>query len=133
MNKLIKMLQKANKNDEVPVSAIITKNNKIIAATYNKREKNNDVLGHSEIICIKKASKKLHTWKLDECNMYVTLKPCGMCEKIIKESRIKNVFYIIDRSIEKKEYNKTNIKKICNNILEEKIKKIMNEFFKSKR
>ena len=76
MNKLIKMLQKANKNDEVPVSAIITKDDKIIAATYNKREKNNDVLGHSEIICIKKASRKLHTWKLDECNMYVTLKPC---------------------------------------------------------
>ena len=133
IDRLIKLLNKANNSDEVPVSALIIKNDKIISTAYNKREKNNNVLGHAEILCINKASKKLHTWKLDDCILYVTLKPCSMCESIIKESRIKEVKYIIDKSDEKKEYNRTKTNKITNQEAETQIKNIMNNFFKRKR
>ena len=131
--KLLKKLKKANKKSEVPVAALVTYNNKIIAISHNKREKNNDVLGHAEILCIKKATKKLKTWKLSNCKLYVTLKPCKMCEQIIKESRIQKVIYIIDRLENKKEYDKTIFTKINDQNLENKIKKSMNKFFKNIR
>ena len=133
INELIKLLNKASKHNEVPVSAIIIKDNQIIAKTYNKREKDNNVMGHAEIKCIQQATKKLKTWKLDECTMYVTLKPCSMCEQIIKESRIKEVIYILDKPSEKKEYNKTKISKLNNKEYENKTKNIMSQFFKEKR
>ena len=133
IKELIKLLNKAAKHNEVPVSAIIIKNNKIVAKTYNKREKSNNVMGHAEIKCIQRATKKLKTWKLDECTMYVTLKPCSMCEQIIKESRIKEVIYILDKPTEKKEYNKTKISKLDNKEYENKTKNIMSQFFKEKR
>ena len=130
---LIKLINKASKVDEVPVAAIITYENKIIAKAYNKREKNNDVLGHAEIKCIEKASKKLKTWKLDKCILFVTLKPCSMCEKIINESRIKKVIYILDKTENKKEYYKTKYVKLNDLNKENNIKKIMNNFFIKKR
>jgi tRNA(adenine34) deaminase len=131
--KMIQLLKKAKKKNEVPVAAIIIYKNKIIASSYNKREKNNNVLGHAEIICIKKAAKKLKTWKLDECKLYVSLEPCSMCKCIINEARISNVFYLIKKLENKKEYNHTNYKKIDEINLENKIKLIMKNFFKSKR
>ncbi|NCC70502.1 nucleoside deaminase [bacterium] len=98
IEKMKKMNKKASKTGEVPVSAIIIKDNKIIAAAVNKREKNQDVMSHAEIIAIKKAAKKLKTWKLDQCILYVTLEPCSMCKEIIKQSRIKEVKYLIKNS-----------------------------------
>ena len=130
---LIRLINKASKVDEVPVAAIITYENKIIAKAYNKREKNNDVLGHAEIKCIEKASKKIKTWKLDKCTLFVTLKPCSMCEKIINESRIKKVIYILDKEENKKEYYKTEYVKLNDLNKENYIKKIMNNFFIKKR
>lgn len=126
----IKEAEKAYKKNEVPVGAIIVQNNKVIAKSFNTREKTHNILGHAEINTIKKASKKLRTWKLDGCEMYVTLKPCSMCETVIKQSRIKNVYYILDKLDFKKEYDKTNFKKLefCNNYLE-----ILNQFFRNKR
>ena len=130
---LIRLINKASKVDEVPVAAIITYENKIIAKAYNKREKNNDVLGHAEIKCIEKASKKIKTWKLDKCTLFVTLKPCSMCEKIINESRIKKVIYILDKEENKKEYYKTEYVKLNDLNKENYVKKIMNNFFIEKR
>ena len=132
-NKLIKLSKKAAKHKEVPVAAIITRKNKIIACTYNKRESKKDALGHAEILCIKKASKKIKSWKLDGCIMYCTLKPCSMCEKIIRESRIDEVIYILEKNENKKEYDKTKIKKYDNKKYEIKLKTIMKNFFVSKR
>ena len=130
---LVRLINKASKVDEVPVAAIITYENKIIAKAYNKREKNNDVLGHAEIKCIEKASKKIKTWKLDKCILFVTLKPCSMCERIINESRIKKVIYILDKTKNKKEYYKTKYVKLNDLNKENNIKKIMNNFFIKKR
>ncbi len=131
--KLIKLANKAAKKSEVPISALIVKNNKILACAYNKREKNHSVLDHAEIIAIKKASKKLKSWRLFDCDLYVTLKPCSICENIIKQSRIRNVYYLLDKPENKKEYNKTNLKKTNICTYEQMYRLILNDFFKKKR
>ena len=131
--RLMKLLKKAEKHNEVPVGAIITYDGKIIAESYNKREKKYDVLGHAEILCIKKAAKKMKTWKLNNCTLYVSLKPCSMCKKIIQESRIKKVIYYIDKQENKKEYNNTLFMKEKNDNIGKMIKNEMNMFFKTKR
>lgn len=84
---------KARDEDEVPVGAVIVKNGKIIARAHNRKEKNNDPIGHAEILCIKKACKKVGDWYLKDCEMYVTLEPCVMCAGAIMHSRIEKVFY----------------------------------------
>lgn len=111
MNKAIKLAEKAYEKQEIPVGAVIVCNGKIISKAFNKREKKHDILAHAEILAIKKASKKLKTWKLDQCDLYVTLKPCSMCESVIFQSRIRNVYYLIDKNVQKKEYYKTNFEK----------------------
>ena len=88
-------LKEANKSfqlDEVPVGVVIVKDDKIIARGHNLRETKQDPTGHAEIIAIKKASKKLKSWRLIDCEMYVTLEPCSMCAGAIINSRIKKVY-----------------------------------------
>lgn len=82
-----------NSGLDVPVGALIVKNNKVIASACNEREKNNDITAHAEIIAIKKAAKKLGNWRFDECELYVTLEPCPMCAWAILQSRIKTVYF----------------------------------------
>lgn len=91
---LINLAKKAYIKDEVPVAALIVKNNKIIARSINKKNKSSNLLGHAEISCVIKACKKIKDWRLNDCTMYVTLEPCHMCKEIIKESRIKKVYYL---------------------------------------
>ena len=79
MELAISMAKKAFKKGEIPVGAVIVKNGKIIAKSYNTKEKNKDVTCHAEINAIKKACKKLKTWHLEECELYTTLEPCMMC------------------------------------------------------
>lgn len=129
----IKLAQKAAKKNEVPIGAIIVIKGKIIAKGYNKREKKHDILGHAEIMAIKKAAKRLKTWKLEECELYVTLKPCTMCEAVIKQSRIKKVYYLVEKPEEKKEFSKTTFEKQDNKGLEDEYKEILSAFFKKKR
>lgn len=93
MKEAIKEAKKAYDIGEIPVGCVIVYNDKIIARGYNKREINNLALDHAEIIAIKKASKKLNSWRLEECSMYITLEPCIMCSGAIIQSRIKNVYY----------------------------------------
>ena len=111
MIEAIKQAKNAYNIDEVPVGAVIVKDNKIISKGYNKIETTNDSTNHAEIIAIKKASKKINNWRLNECELYVTLEPCDMCKGAIQNSRIKNVYYLISK---KNKYNiKTNFEKIC--------------------
>ncbi|MDD4154184.1 MAG: nucleoside deaminase, partial [Bacilli bacterium] len=79
MNIALKEAYKALLLDEVPVGAVIVKNDKIISKAYNKREKLNDPTAHAEVLAIRKACKKLGVWRLDGCRMYVTIEPCSMC------------------------------------------------------
>jgi tRNA(adenine34) deaminase len=84
----------AYKNKEIPVGAvIIDKNNNVIASAYNKMEQTQTVLSHAELIAIKIASKKLFSWRLDNCSLYTTLEPCPMCAGAIKNSRIKKLVF----------------------------------------
>jgi len=115
---------KAYKKNEVPVGAIIIKNNKIIAKAKNNRQKKHNILGHAEINCIQKAEKKLKDWRLNDCVMYVTLEPCNMCSEIIKESRIKEVVFLISKNGEvNNKYTE----------LADKYSKIMKQFFANLR
>lgn len=104
INELKKLNNKAIMNNDVPVSCIIIYKNKIISKAYNKREYKNNPLLHAEIIAIQKAAKKLNTWNLSECKLFVTLKPCNMCMEVIKESRIDEIYYILnnDKNVNRK-------------------------------
>ena len=130
---LMKLAKRASAKNEVPVSAIIVKNDKIISKAFNKREQSHNVLAHAEVIAIKKASKKLKTWRLFDCDLYVTLKPCNICENIIKQSRIRNVYYLIDKPDIKKEYKKTKFNKMNICTYEQMYGLILKNFFQKKR
>lgn len=120
MKKILKKLKsnniKAIKNNDVPVSCIIIKNDTIVSTSYNKKKKKNNPLCHAEINAIIKAAKVTNSWNLNDCELYVTLEPCEMCKKVIEEARIKRVYYILDNT--KKINNTTLYNKL--NIPEEK-------------
>lgn len=84
---------KAKEKDEVPIGAVIVRDGKVIARAHNIKEKTNDPMGHAEILCIKKACKKIGDWYLKDCELYVTLEPCVMCVGAIINARIKKVYY----------------------------------------
>ena len=92
MKQAIKEAEKAYKKLEVPVGAIIVKDGKIIARAHNQKETKTDTTKHAEILAIQKASKKLKSWRLIDCEMYVTLEPCSMCAGALINSRIKKVY-----------------------------------------
>lgn len=93
MREAIKLAKKAERKDEVPVGAVIVKRGEVIARAYNLRETKKDPLAHAEILAIKKASRKLRGWRLENCVLYVTLEPCPMCAGAIVNSRIKQVVF----------------------------------------
>ena len=137
MEKIIEILKKSNKKalktGEIPVSAVILKDGKIISYAFNNRMKKNNVMGHAEIIAIQKASKKLKTWILDECEMIVTLEPCEMCKEVIKQSRIKKVQYFLGNN--KKINYKTSFEQV-NELNKEEInyfEKELKKFFENMR
>ena len=89
----LKQAQKAKEKDEVPIGCVIVKNGKVIARGYNLRETKQNSLLHAEIIAINKACKKLNNFRLEGCELYVTIEPCVMCAGAIIQSRIKKVYY----------------------------------------
>ena len=78
---------------EIAVGAVIVKDGEIISAASNKKEVMQDVTAHAEILAIREAGQKLGRWRLDDCDLYVTLEPCPMCAWAIINSRIKNVYF----------------------------------------
>lgn len=92
MKAALKEAKKAYDKLEVPVGAVIVKDRKIIARAHNLKETKNDTTKHAEILAIQKASKKLNSWRLIDCEMYVTLEPCLMCAGALINSRIKKVY-----------------------------------------
>ena len=127
--------------EEIPIGAVVVKDNKIIASAHNKREKSQIATHHAEILAIEKACKKLKSWRLDDCEIYVTLEPCPMCAGAIMNARIKNVFFAVE-DIENGGHSRFNI---FNNSLnhtanvthlkefEEENKNLIQGFFRNRR
>ena len=92
MKEALKEAKKAYKKDETPVGAVIVKDGIVIARAHNEKELRMDPTLHAEISAIRKACKKLGTWRLNDCDMYVTLEPCAMCAGAIIQARIGRLF-----------------------------------------
>jgi tRNA(adenine34) deaminase len=114
--------QKAERKREVPIGAVIVRDGKVVSRAHNLREIRMNSLCHAEILAIDKACRKLKNWRLDGCEMYVTLEPCQMCMGAIKNARISKVYYGamsvnkgLNHSVE--EYFEENTE--CGNILRE--------------
>ena len=142
MKQALKEAEKAYKKLEVPVGAVIVKDGKIIARGYNQKETKKDTKKHAEIIAIQKASKKLGSWRLIDCEMYVTLEPCSMCAGAIINSRIKKIY--IGTKDEKtgavgsvlnllEDYKFNHKVEIESGIMQKECEKILKDFFKELR
>jgi len=134
IDKIYDLALESYKIDEIPVGAIIVRNGKIIAEGINNREKDNSVIGHAEINAIEKACQVVGDWRLDDCEMYVTLLPCMMCSGAILESRLKNVYYLCCRTnVCFKTDDYINVTKINDELIEEKYLNLLRLFFENKR
>lgn len=139
IKQIIKLAEKSLISEDFPVGAIVVKDDKIIGKGYNKRNETNITYDHAEVLAIKSANKKLKSWRLNDCDMYVTLEPCEMCKKIIIESRINKVYYLISKHEEKEQYKGTDFKKIdfSNNKIDKNLiqnyKESLSVFFINKR
>ena len=141
MKEALKEAQKAYKKDEVPVGAVIVKDGKIIAKAHNLKETKNIATAHAEILAIEKASKILSSWRLNDCDMYVTLEPCTMCMGAIILSRIKNLYIgTLDPKtgacgsfISLQENKYSHVVNVYKGILAEKCEYILKDFFKTLR
>ena len=142
MKEAIKEAKKAELIDEVPIGCVIVKDDRIVARGHNVRETKKTPLGHAEIIAIDKASKKLGAWRLQDCDIYITLEPCIMCAGAIIQSRIRHVYYgakdpkggAIESSINALEAKNINHHpEITSGILEEECSNIISQYFKRKR
>ena len=136
MNKFMKKaLEEANiayNDGNVPVGAVIVKNNRVIASAHNVKNSLRVSVYHAEMLCIIDACKSIGSWYLDDCSMYVTLKPCKMCEAAIAESRIKNVYYLLDSNYsDNLDVNISNIS--YKKLSDEGYSNIISDFFKKIR
>ncbi|MFR1672696.1 MAG: nucleoside deaminase [Candidatus Gastranaerophilaceae bacterium] len=126
--------------NDIPVGAVIIKDNKIIAQAFNKKEKINDVTAHAEIIALREAEQKLGNWRLEDCIMYVTLEPCPMCAWAIIQSRLKAVYFGSYDPNYGAFGSKIDLRKLLNSklqvyggIMEEECDKILKEYFEALR
>lgn len=141
MKEALKEAKKAYKKEEIPVGAIIVKDGKIIARAHNLKETKNSSISHAEILAIEKACKKINAWRLEECEMYITLEPCMMCMGAIINSRIKKIYIgTLDpktgacRSvINIDNYKFNHVVEIETGILKEECEYILKDFFKMLR
>ena len=142
MKEALKEAEKAELIDEVPIGCVIVKDDKIIARGHNQRETKQSPIGHAEIVVINKAAKKLNSWRLEGCDIYVTLEPCIMCSGAIIQSRINKVYYgasdpkggALGSSINVLEAKNINHHpEVISGVLQEECSKIITNYFKAKR
>lgn len=134
--------KKAFEENEVPIGAVLVQNGEIIARAYNKKESLQRATAHAEILCIDEASKKLNTWHLDDCELYVTIEPCAMCSGAIIQSRIKKVIYgakgrkfgthdSVARILNSRKFN--HYVEVEHGVMEEETAQLMKDFFRKLR
>ena len=138
MQEALKEARKAYKKLEIPVGAVIVRDGEIIAKAHNIKEEKKDTTKHAEILAIQKASKKLGTWRLNDCEMYVTLEPCPMCAGAIIQARLKKIY--IGTMDEKtgacgsvlnllEDYKFNHIVEVENGIMKQECESMLKEFF----
>lgn len=142
MDMAIEEAKKAFEEDEVPIGCVIVKNNQILALTHNRKEQMNSATKHAEILAIEEASSKLNNWRLDGCDVYITLEPCPMCASALKQARVSHIFcglsnsdfrnYQIVLKILESDKNNASVP-IINDLAVEKVDKIMKDFFRNRR
>ena len=142
MKEALKEAKKAYDKEEIPVGAVIVRDDKIIARGHNIKELKKDTTKHAEIIAIQKASKKMDAWRLEGCTLYVTLEPCAMCAGALIQSRIKKV---VIETMDKKtgacgsvlnlleDYKFNHQVEIETEIMETECREILQHFFKELR
>ena len=139
MREALKEAKKALENEEVPVGAVIVKDGKIIARAHNMKETKKNATCHAEIIAIQRACKKLDSWRLLDCEMYVTLEPCSMCAGALINARIKKLYIGTDDDKTGacgsvlnllSDYKFNHEVQIQRNILKDDCEKLLKEFFK---
>ena len=139
MKSALKEAEKSYDKEEIPVGAVIVKDGKIIARGHNLKETKNDTTNHAEIIAIRKASKKLKSWRLTGCTMYVTLEPCTMCAGTLIQARLDKV--VIGTMDEKtgacgsvlnvlEDYKFNHKVEIEKGVMEKECKEILQKFFR---
>ncbi len=138
MNEAIRVAKQSG--IDIPVGAIIVKDGKIIAAAHNEKELLNDTTCHAEILAIKHASQCIDNWRLDGCDLYVTLEPCPMCAWAIINARIQNVFFALSDTLYGAFGGKIDLREISTfkpnviaGILEDEAKIILSEYMKEMR
>jgi len=131
----IKEANKSLKSFDIPVGAIIVKNNVIVARAYNNCEKKKTIHSHAEINCINKAIIKIGNQYLDDCVLYVTMEPCMMCYGAISKTNIQKIVYGVsnEKSGFTKYINYMPKIEIEQNVCSEEIQIMLNNFFKNKR
>lgn len=140
MQKALQQAKKAYIKNEIPIGAIIVKEDKIIAKSYNKKESKNSSLYHAEMDAIYKANKKLG-WRLNECTIYTTVEPCPMCMSAIILSRIDRLVYgasdkktgASDSKIKMQDYDLYHKVEVKSGVLQKEAKDLMESFFKKLR
>ena len=140
MREALRLAEKAKKKGEVPIGAVVVLNDKIIGTGYNLRTKLQLATAHAELRAIEKACKKMHSWRLPEAELYVTLEPCPMCMGAILNARIDKVYF---GAYEQKgrsltdELSKANLLnhtvEVTGGVLEEACKEILSSFFSEMR
>ncbi len=141
MKAALKEAQKAYAIGEIPVGAVVVYNGKIIARGHNLREKKQSVLEHAELIAIKKANQKVGSWRLEDCDLYVTLEPCPMCAGAIIQSRIKNLYFgaydlktgAAQSVLSLFEYRFNHLVNFTGGIMQEECSTIIKDFFRQLR
>lgn len=141
MKEALKLAKIASEEGEVPVGAVIVKDGKIVARGKNEREKKQNALSHAEIEAINNACKSLNSWRLDECELYVTLEPCPMCAGAIINARIKTLIFgaydskagSIDSVINLCDYPYNHKPEIYGGICEDECLEVLKDFFKKIR
>ena len=130
---VLKEAKKAYKKSEIPVGCVIVKNNTIISKAHNTKQRSHSCINHAEILAIIKAEKKLNDWRLNDCELYVSLEPCHMCQEAIRQARIKKVYYLEDSSFNNEDKKNIEYIQVNNNKLKESYSTLLKTFFKDKR
>jgi len=119
--------RKAERKGEVPIGAVIVCGDKIVAKAYNMRERKQNALAHAEVLAIDMACRRLKSWRLDDCVMYVTLEPCAMCMGAATNARLKKVIFGAKSETDLNHKVETELD------LREGCGKMLKDFFASKR